>query len=346
MRYHYYHGSYIGPIEKEMNFKERMAKIEEFRVLADKGDAYAARMVAGLSLLDDYETVLRYANMAVELSGGTEHEALNILGCCYEYGSGCEKDLKKAFDYYLKASELGNDESQFKLGSMYLIGDVVPKDPDKAEEWLSKSAAAGNKMGEEYLAYVKMAKEGSVSHLNMMRAEDGERKPFITMAFSNGEKLNIWTEREYFGVLDEMIKAAKEDTSVKNLYKVKDFAIMGMHVYYERRDIYNNELIYDSVKPFASDPDCDDFGLLLRDWAIENSYGILRCAAKEKEGLNNILECVSLTERLYLFNPNMSLRGELIKQYRQAAAVFESFGDKGNAKKHSDLADKLEIYNG
>jgi len=325
-----------------MNYKERRAKIEEFKILADKGDARAASMVAGLSMRDLDGTSFKYANTANELSGGTDHEALNILGCCYEYGVGCEKDLKRSFDFYLKASELGNDESQYKLGSTYLIGDVVPKDIDKAIEWLSRSAATGNKMGEEYLAYTKMVKDGLVSEFTIVRSEESMLgQPFVTVEFLSGEKTEVKDEKEYFDMLDDSVETAKNDPSVENVCRAKEVAIFGMQAYYERGDLYNNELIYNTVKPLLADDDCKDFASLMMDWAIENCYGLLRCSAKEKEGLDNILKCVSLMERAYNISFDEGVKKELIGQCLQAADMFSRFEDNENAKMYAWLADKI-----
>ena len=326
-----------------MNYRERMAAIEEYKALAEKGDAHAASMVAGLSLLGDEETSFKYANMAIELSGGAEHEALNILACCYEYGNGCEKDLKKAFDLYSKASELGNDESQYKLGTMYLIGDVVPKDLDKAERWLSRSAAAGNKAGEQYLAYVQMAKDGLVDHINMVRSEEGdEREPFLTMSTADGKTIEIKDEMEYFALLDACVRRAKSEPSAENIHCAKQIAIQGMGIYYGRYDLDNNELIYSTIKPFAVDSDCTDFELLLMEWRTEITYGTLRYAAEEKECLGNFATGTSLMERLYLVNPTENIKTQLIRQYRQTAKMFAYFDDIENAEKYMRLADEAE----
>ena len=152
----------------------RPPTMEDYKARAEAGDAHAAYAVAALSMREkEFDAVFKYANLSVDLSDGKNHEALNILGLCYRFGEGCEKDLKKSFEYYKLASELGNDEAQFSLGLFYLEGDVAEKDIDKAIYWFEKSAAAGNETVQHYLPYAKAAKEGiengSIDEIRVVR---------------------------------------------------------------------------------------------------------------------------------------------------------------------------------
>ena len=124
------------------------------------GDANAACVVAAISgMINDDDTMYKYAKLSVELSGGHNDGALDILGSCYKGGFGCEKDEKRAFELLLEASELGNDEAQWKLGVYYMSYGVVEKDLDEAIFWLSKSAEADNDMGRHYLEGAKLARD-------------------------------------------------------------------------------------------------------------------------------------------------------------------------------------------
>lgn len=40
-----------------------------------------------------------------------DEKAQYCLALCYETGDGCEKDEKQAFEWYKKASELGNEDA-------------------------------------------------------------------------------------------------------------------------------------------------------------------------------------------------------------------------------------------
>jgi hypothetical protein len=64
-----------------MNHEEFKAMLESNKTKADTGDEQAAYGVAALSLMfKDYDTAFKYANQSVLLSGGQNHESLNILG--------------------------------------------------------------------------------------------------------------------------------------------------------------------------------------------------------------------------------------------------------------------------
>ena len=54
-----------------------------------------------------------------------------------------EKDLLKAHEYYLTASNLGHAEAQFNLACNYYYGTGVEIDYKKAFEWWTKSAEQG-----------------------------------------------------------------------------------------------------------------------------------------------------------------------------------------------------------
>jgi len=69
--------------------------------------------------------------------------AMNNLAGCYATGSGVDQDLRKAFELCLLAAELGDDDSQAKIGLHYLKGDGVPQNYEIGVLWLKKAAAQG-----------------------------------------------------------------------------------------------------------------------------------------------------------------------------------------------------------
>ena len=333
-----------------MNYKERRALLENKKIEADAGDAQAAYAVAALSNMDrDFETAFEYANLSVSLSNGKNHEALNILGDCYKHGFGCEKDAQKAFDSFSQSSELGNDEAQWKLGVMYIDGQVVDKDIDKAIYWLEKSTAAGNDMGQHYFGYAKMANEKGIN-MNMIPQENNnDLKPHMVLNLNN-RQVTLKNDGEYFDMLDHFIKIANTEqdkaVSVEAAYLAKEIAVHGIGHYYEKRDIYNAELVYDSVKPFSMDDDSTDFSLILMEQTLENTYGFMKFAANEKDGLNHVVKAADFMRRLYEIKPNEGVKTHLIKQYRQTADWFLKFGDSENSEKYTILADKLTTLKG
>ncbi|MBQ7576730.1 MAG: sel1 repeat family protein [Synergistaceae bacterium] len=59
--------------------------------------------------------------------------ALRIAGNMYKRGIGTEINSQKAFEYYIKADELGKDSwAQTAIGHMYQTGQYVKKDLKKA----------------------------------------------------------------------------------------------------------------------------------------------------------------------------------------------------------------------
>jgi TPR repeat protein len=48
-----------------------------------------------------------------------DKEAIVSLGVCYEKGVGTEKNLEKAFYWYQKAAENGDDEAILNLNKVY-----------------------------------------------------------------------------------------------------------------------------------------------------------------------------------------------------------------------------------
>ena len=61
----------------------------------------------------------------------------------YLYGDGVDQNYEKAFELFKRAAEAGNVESMHNLGAMYDNGDGVPQDKAKALEWFAKAEAAG-----------------------------------------------------------------------------------------------------------------------------------------------------------------------------------------------------------
>ncbi|MCR5010862.1 MAG: sel1 repeat family protein [Lachnospiraceae bacterium] len=61
----------------------------------------------------------------------------------YYNGDGEKKDLKKAFELFLKSAELGNPLAMDDVGLCYLQGEGTEADPDKGFFWIEKAAKLG-----------------------------------------------------------------------------------------------------------------------------------------------------------------------------------------------------------
>jgi len=50
------------------------------------------------------------------------------LGTCYDFGKGVDKNIKKAFYWYMKAARNGKMEAQYNIGFFYNRGVLVKQD--------------------------------------------------------------------------------------------------------------------------------------------------------------------------------------------------------------------------
>ena len=66
--------------------------------------------------------------------------ACNNLAVCYHDGLGVGKDKAKAWTWYLQAAELGSSHAQIEVASCYASGKGVAKDEALAVKWWTKAA--------------------------------------------------------------------------------------------------------------------------------------------------------------------------------------------------------------
>jgi hypothetical protein len=81
-----------------------------------------------------------------EFSGG-----ISMLGRCYYLGIGTNINKQKAFELYQKAASMGNYIAQYNIANLYLRGDYVVKDIDRALYWYRKSAEQGCQWAQDKL---------------------------------------------------------------------------------------------------------------------------------------------------------------------------------------------------
>ena len=70
-------------------------------------------------------------------------KAMNNLGVCYERGHGVKVSLELAFEWYMKAAELGDAQAQFATGWFLMTGTGVPQDERKGLKWIHKATFQG-----------------------------------------------------------------------------------------------------------------------------------------------------------------------------------------------------------
>ena len=85
------------------------------------------------------------------------------LGKLYLQGKEIPKNLEKAIQYLTSSAEVGNPFSQYILGKTYLLGKDVPKDKEQAIKWLNLSAEQGNEYAKFFLDNIDKFGEPSVA---------------------------------------------------------------------------------------------------------------------------------------------------------------------------------------
>ena len=73
------------------------------------------------------------------------------LGKLYLAGREVPKDVERAVEYLTASAEAGNQYAQYVLGKLYLMGQEVPQDWEEARYWLTVSAAQGNEYARFFL---------------------------------------------------------------------------------------------------------------------------------------------------------------------------------------------------
>lgn len=77
------------------------------------------------------------------------------LGNLYHYGKGVEKDMKKSFEWTLKAADNGVTDAMFVIGSLYLQGNgVVTPNAEKAYEYTLKAAINGHTKAKTFTGFM------------------------------------------------------------------------------------------------------------------------------------------------------------------------------------------------
>lgn len=90
-------------------------------------------------------------NLWMTLTQMGDIAAPNWLGLMYEFGRGVERNMVKAFSYYLLAAQRGDNIGQYNVGNCYYYGEGTETNEVKAIEWYVKSAKQGNNNAKEQL---------------------------------------------------------------------------------------------------------------------------------------------------------------------------------------------------
>jgi hypothetical protein len=105
---------------------------DAIRRAAELGDAFAQAKMAGQTRGEE-----RF-QWAEKSAAQGERNGFNQLGICYQYGSGCVKDVERAKENFLVAAELGD---VFGDG---LLGGLFDKDDPQRFVWFGRAATNGD----------------------------------------------------------------------------------------------------------------------------------------------------------------------------------------------------------
>jgi len=130
----------------KLNKGDFTAAFEEFKVLAQQGDAEAQYYLwqmyfKGRGTSQDYAQGLKWIQMAAE-HGLVKAQV--SLGYLYLNGRGVPKDYSRAVEWLTKAAEQGDAVAEYDLAIQYENGQGVPQDYKQAVEWYGKAAEHGD----------------------------------------------------------------------------------------------------------------------------------------------------------------------------------------------------------
>lgn len=104
------------------------------------------------------EAVLWYEKAAVQGNRYAHYR----LGKLYLAGDGVPKDVERAVEHLIASAKLGNQYAQYVLGKFYLMGRDVPRDEEAACKWLTASAAQGNPYAQFFLERMGQFRDPSI----------------------------------------------------------------------------------------------------------------------------------------------------------------------------------------
>lgn len=136
------------------------AHIEQIRLEALKGDPLAQTqwgqaLLSSTFMQSDPVAAIGWFKIAANANFGP---ACNMLGRCYHFGHGVEKDLAQAAVHYEKAASLGDEWGRYNLGILVLRGLGMPADRSRAFALFREAAHKGH--AKSMNLYARFLEEG------------------------------------------------------------------------------------------------------------------------------------------------------------------------------------------
>ena len=147
----------------------------------------------------------------------------SALGKFYHGGLGVKQDDKEAAQWFRKAADQGDAESQFALSVMYSTGIVFKKDEVEGEAWLRKAADQGYTAAAQMLYTAELRKKGEHGDLHAqytlckmydfgqwVESNKAEAYFWISLAASKDATYSLLRDTIGFTLKDEQLTAEKK----------------------------------------------------------------------------------------------------------------------------------------
>lgn len=162
-----------SPTKDKEEFINQLSEIDKLIVLG---------MLDYSQKTPNYESA--FSNLQKVLSLDNKNKIANsMLGQFYYFGFGTKKDLQKAFEYFLVASEENESFAQCNLAKLYYFGEGVAKNFEKAFFWFKKSAENNFSDGQYHVGLLYHNGEG-------VQQDYKQAKYWYEKAILNGKNIN------------------------------------------------------------------------------------------------------------------------------------------------------------
>jgi len=122
--------------------KNNITAFNLLQKLADEGDVRAFNTLAYYYKIEMKDNAKTYQYCKLAYDKGYVGGIYNI-GCCYDEGTGVDKNLNKAIEFYKIAFDMGDIDASYLLGLIY-EGKGVNKNLYRAKEYFEHAAKNGN----------------------------------------------------------------------------------------------------------------------------------------------------------------------------------------------------------
>lgn len=168
---------------------------------ADKGNAHAQYLMGlvfgwlGESDANKMNVFYKESlSWMTKAAGGNDAPAQYVLGMMYLEGNGVAEDAEKALAWVEKAAESGYAPAQVKLGSWY-DGRHAGRDPETARLWYERAQAKGNGYAKAYFAEEDALSSAPNKRDLPVKEWDARDQYVMALAYERGEGVPKDTEQ-------------------------------------------------------------------------------------------------------------------------------------------------------